>query len=182
MLWWLCRPLVFACLEIVDLSNPHLILWKTNILLHLFSQFIVVTLIFPLNTRGLIHPLYESSQDNRGHTDDSSCFHWFCFCHDHSKYRHKKRKKEKGWPHLMYLITYIMKTLSRGLLPPRVCNKPFLSQPLSNKQRQMLSPCPCSSLLPVLPPLLAGSRGPIWHIRTDKQKSVRRWALASDLW
>lgn len=176
MLWSLCTHLVLVCIEIVDLSDSHLILSKKNILLHLLSQFIVVPFILlPLNSRGRICPFCESSWGNRSHTDYVSCFYRFCFCLAHSNHRQIKKKEKKGWPSLMYLITPIMKTWSHSLLP-HVCNK--LSLPLPNKLRQLLSLCPCS--LP--PPVLSGNRCPIWHICTHKQKRVRWWALVLDPW
>lgn len=173
MLWWLCRHLVLACLETVDLSDSHLIFSKKNILLHLLSQFIVVPFILlPLNSRGLIHPLRESPWNNRGHTQVTFLvFTGSAFVFVIQNMGKKGEGKKKGWPHSTYIITLIMRS---GLLT--------YSPPLSNKLRQLLSLCPCSRPPPVLSPLLAGSRCPIWHIRTDKQETVRWWALVLDPW
>lgn len=153
VLWWLCRHLVLACLETVDLSDSHLILSKNNILLQLFSQFIVVPFILlPLNSRGLILPLSESSKDNRGHTDDTSCFYWFCFCLGHSKYGQKRRKKKKKERMTPLDIPHL--THQEGLvwwLTPTTCLQQVIPFPSTLQQAQVdavtLSLHPSSSSL-----------------------------------
>lgn len=71
----------------------------------------------------------------------------------------------------MYLTTLVIEAWSCDLLLPHVCNKLFLSPPLLNKLRQLLSCCPRFPPPPLLPLLLAGSRYSTWHIILDMYRS-----------